>query len=95
MSHVFRVAVQYDNDNGYIEYDEEAKTVAVHLADQGKCREAIAYLSSVQTLRTQGQTLLDFQEWQAEPTESLKSFQTALGNLWVKTGVHVDWSRPT
>ena len=94
MSQVFRVAVQYDNDNGYIEYDQAAKTVTVQLANQDKCREAAAYLSSPQTLRAQGQTLLDFEEWQAVPTDDLKSFQTALGNLWVKTGVHVDWSRP-
>ena len=94
MSEVFRVAVHYENDNGFIEYDPVAKTVNIQLVTEEKCREAAAYFSTKQTLRKAHDSLVDFREWQAVPTDDLESFQAAIGHLWVNTGIHVDWSRP-
>lgn len=94
MNQVFRVAVHYESDNGYIQYDPATKTAAIELANPGKCREVMEYLTSTKTLRAARHTLVDFEEWQAIPTESLEYFKVALSRLWETTGVHIDWSRP-
>lgn len=94
MSEVFRVAVHYENDNGFIEYDPVAKTATIKLETPEKSHEATVYFSTKQTLRKAEQSLVDFREWQAVPIDDLESFQAALGHLWVTTGIHVDWSRP-
>ena len=94
MSQIFRVAVHYDNDNGFIEYDASTRQVKVQLADAGKRREAEAFFQSKQILRAAQHTLMDFIEQPGMPTDSLDNFKLALGHLWQATEVHVDWSRP-
>jgi len=94
MNNLFQVAIHYDNDNGFIEYDCASKTIKVQLEDAAKRQEVEAYLSTTQVIRAAQHTLVDFMEWQAKPNEDVRTLQLTLARLWVTTGVHVDWSRP-
>lgn len=94
MSEVFRVAIHYDKENGYIEYDQSTKLAKVFLDHSVKKPEVESFLSTTRTIRAAQTGLCDFKEWQAVPIEDLATFKLALGKLWEQTGVHVDWSRP-
>lgn len=94
MSNIFRVAVQYDNQVGYIEYDPATKQLEVKLPNEEKRQAAISFLTTKRVLRTPQQSLMNFKEWEAVPTENMESFEAALGRLWENTDVHIDWSRP-
>lgn len=94
MNDLFQVAIHYDRDNGFIEYDCVSKQIKVQLEDEAKRREVEAYLSTTQIIRAAQHTLVDFTEWQAVPNEDVRTLQLALARLWETTGVHVDWSRP-
>lgn len=93
MGEIYRVAIHYDNDCGYIEYDVETKNVKVMLADAVTRKTVEAFLHSEHLLR-EARTLRDFQDKTALPSESLASLKLALTQLWPQTGVFVDWSRP-
>lgn len=94
MSNLFQVAIHYDSDNGFIEYDCDSKQIKVQLEDAAKRREVEDYLSTPQVIRAAQHTLVDFTEWRAVPNADVRTLQLALARLWVTTGVHVDWSRP-
>lgn len=90
----FKVAVQYNNKCGYIEYDQASKTVKV-MFDDAAVRQIIeTYLAAEHVIRVPGEGLLDFHEETIRPAESVESLKTALTRIWGRTGVHVDWSRP-
>lgn len=94
MGEIYRVAIHYDNDCGYIEYDIDTKKVKVMLADAVTRKTVEAFLHSEHLLREAQRTLLDFREKTAVPTESLAALKLSLTGLWRQTGVLVDWSRP-
>ncbi len=90
----FKVAVQYNNKCGYVEYDQASKTVKV-VFDDAAVRQIIeTYLASEHVIRVAGEGLLDFKDVTIRPAESVEQLKTALTRIWGKTGVHVDWSRP-
>ncbi|HWR43535.1 hypothetical protein [Sporomusa sp.] len=94
MQENFKVAVQHNNQCGYIEYDEASKTVKV-VFDNAATRQIIeTYLASEHVIRVAGEGLLDFKDVTVRPAESAEHLKTALTRIWEKTGVHVDWSRP-
>lgn len=94
MSNLYRVAVHYNGDNGYIEYDKGAKTVRVALRE-GQVRQAAeAYFAAAMTIAVPQTGLTDFAPRVIQPKESVEEFELAMTRLWEKTGVHVDWSRP-
>jgi hypothetical protein len=93
MGELYRVAIHYDNDCGYIEYDLETKSVKVMLADAVTRKTVEAFLHSKQLLR-EALTLREFQDKIALPTENLALLKSSLTMLWQQTGVFVDWSRP-
>jgi hypothetical protein len=94
MQNNFKVAVQYNNQCGYIEYDEESKSVKV-VFDNAATRQIIEnYLASEHVIRVAGEGLLDFKDVTIRAAESAEHLKTALTRIWEKTGVHVDWSRP-
>ena len=94
MSEIFRVAVQYDNQVGCIEYDPTTKKLDIKLPNEAKRQAAIDFLTTKRVLHAPQHSLTDFTEWEAVPTEDMKSFEAALGRLWENTDVHIDWSRP-
>lgn len=94
MADNFRVAISYQKDLGYIEYDEAAKKAIVHLAnDEGKAR-AEQYLAETHEIQVPHQTLMDFTAITVDPQEDVESLKLALTRLWNFTHVQVDWSRP-
>lgn len=94
MEENFKVAVQYNNQCGYVEYDRASKTIKV-VFDDAAVRQIIeTYLASEHVIRVAGEGLLDFKDVTIRPAESVDSLKTALTRIWGKTGVHVDWSRP-
>ena len=90
----YSVAVSYGNDLGWIEYDDSAKKILVHLANEEGKKKAEAFLSQKLTLKVPHETLMDFTEETIDPAASRRNFELALSRLWEKTMVHVDWSRP-
>ena len=89
-----RVAVSYGNDLGWIEYDEAAHTITVHLENAEGRKKAEDFLAQPLTVEVPHETLMDFTKETIEPAASLQNFTLALTRLWEATGVHVDWSRP-
>ncbi|HWR41024.1 MAG TPA: hypothetical protein VN611_16150 [Patescibacteria group bacterium] len=94
MGELYRVAIHYDNDCGFVEYDTAEKQLRVLLDHEEKRRETEAYLMQRHTIRKAGQRLLDFSEVDILPVDNLEDLKLALTRLWQKTGVYVDWSRP-
>ena len=94
MENIFSVAISYNNALGYVEYDEEKKTIAVTLGDDEGKKKTEEYLSQEHVINIPHETLRDFTAENVVPNADLKSFQLAMTRLWEETGVHVDWSRP-
>lgn len=94
MADNFRVAISYQKDLGYIEYDAVAKKATVHLAnDEGK-KLTEDYLAEPHDIRVPHQTLMDFTTVTVDPQADVASLKLALTRLWNHTKVQVDWSRP-
>lgn len=94
MQENFKVAVQYNDECGYVEYEQTSKTINV-VFDNAATRQIIEnYLAAEHTIRVPGEGLLDFTEATIRPSDSVDNMKTALTRMWIKTGVHVDWSRP-
>ena len=94
MQENFKVAVQYNDEIGYVEYEQASKTIKV-VFDNASTRQIIeTYLASEHNIRVPGEGLLDFKVVTIRPAESVDHMKTALSRIWEKTGVHVDWSRP-
>ncbi|MGI6093263.1 MAG: hypothetical protein GX348_05690 [Veillonellaceae bacterium] len=94
MADVYRVAVHYGNDNGFVEYNLETKTIKVKLANDAKRREAEEYLAKEHTIAVAGADIRDFEARQVIASQDVESFKLALTRMWEATDVHVDWSRP-
>ncbi|MEG6584266.1 hypothetical protein [Dendrosporobacter sp. 1207_IL3150] len=94
MGQLFRVAVQYKNDNGFIEYDTDTKEINVILKDESKRSEVEKYLTTEHVINAPQNTLLDFKKCLITPVNNVEDLKLALTRLWQTTGVHVDWSRP-
>ena len=94
MSVTYSVAISYQNDLGYIEYDGEAKKATVVLANEEGKRLTEDYLAKVHEIAVSHETLMDFTEETVDPQADEESLKLALTRLWNATQVHVDWSRP-
>lgn len=94
MENIYRVAVHYNKDNGYLEYAIDAKTVKVVLETAEKKIAVEQYLAAEHEINVPHETLMDFAKEKVQPLSSLESFQLALTRLWDMTDVYVDWSRP-
>ena len=94
MDKIQSVAISSRGTNGWVEYDTEAKSVQVFLADEIGKKDAEKFLSENHKIRVPHETLLDFTEEDINPLADVKSFQLTLTRMWDATGVHVDWSRP-
>lgn len=91
---IYSVAVSCRNSIGWVEYDQEAKTVKVCLDDEKAVADAEKFLSEKHEINVPHETLRDFSPVEVDPLADLESFQLALTRLWEETEVHVDWSRP-
>lgn len=90
----YKVAVQYKDECGYVEYEQATKTIKV-VFDNPATRQIIEdYMAAEHTIRVPNEGLLDFKETVIRPADSEDNMKTALTRIWEKTGVHVDWSRP-
>lgn len=94
MEDLYRVAVHYENDNGFIEYDPGSKQLNVILAAEAKKREVEQFLTAEHEINAPVHTIQDFKKCLVKPVDSLQNLKLALTRLWQATGVHVDWSRP-
>ena len=94
MQENFKVAVQYNDECGYVEYEQASKTIKVVFDNEATRQIIETYLSAEHVIRVPGEGLLDFKEVIIKPVESVDNMKTALTRIWEQTGVHVDWSRP-
>lgn len=94
MENVYRVAVHYREDNGYVEYNETAKCAKVFLETASKKAAVEAYLAEEHGINIPHETLMDFTIEKIQPLASLANFKLAMTRLWGETDVYVDWSRP-
>lgn len=94
MADLFRVAIHYGNDNGFIEYDPSNKTVKVDLANEAKRRDVEAYLAKEHIISVAQNDILDFKDVKFVPTQDVESLKTTLTRMWGAIEVYVDWSRP-
>lgn len=94
MADLFRVAIHYGNDNGFVEYEPSSKTINVELANEAKRREIEAYLAKEHIISVAQGNILDFKDEKIVPTQDVESFKTALTRMWGAIEVYVDWSRP-
>ncbi len=94
MSVTFSVAISFERDLGYIEYDNETRKATVVLANEEGKRRAEEYLSKTHEIEIPHETLMDFTAETIDPQKDEESLKLALTRLWNETKVHVDWSRP-
>ncbi len=94
MDTAFSVAISYEKDLGYIEYNAADKKANVVLANEKGKQLVEDYLHQVQAINIPHETLMDFTTEQIDPLANTENLKTALTRLWNQTGVHVDWSRP-
>lgn len=94
MGNIYRVAVHYNEDNGYLEYAIDEKIVKVVLKTTEKKTAVEEYFAVEHEINVPHETLMDFDKVKIQPLSSLENFQLALTRLWGITGVYVDWSRP-
>ena len=94
MEPTFSVAISYEKDLGYIEYDGNTREARVTLANEKGKKLTEDYLNQVHEISVPHDTLMDFTKENIEPLSDEESLKTALTRLWNNTGVHVDWSRP-
>lgn len=89
-----KVALDYQNLDGVVCYDEMTRTIRVELADEERCRAVRDYLAKPVTLNLPGPTCADpYVETSVNAADSVDDFTLALTRLWEKTGVLVQWSR--
>ncbi|MDD4600478.1 hypothetical protein SDC9_15056 [bioreactor metagenome] len=94
MAEIYRVAVHYGNDNGFVEYNLETKTIKVDLAHDEKRREAEEYLAKEHTIAVAQDGIRDFKDQKVNAAQDVESFKLALTRMWEAIDLHVDWSRP-
>ncbi|MPM49496.1 hypothetical protein SDC9_96226 [bioreactor metagenome] len=94
MADVYRVAVHYGNDNGFVEYNLETKTIKVDLANDAKRREAEEYLAKEHLIAVAQDGIRDFKDQKVIAAQDVESFKLALTRIWEAIDLHVDWSRP-
>ncbi|WP_110954921.1 hypothetical protein [Anaerosinus massiliensis] len=94
MENIYRVAIHYNEDNGYIEYAKEEKAAKVVLETVDKKEQVESYLAQTHEINVPNETILDFSKRMVNPLNSLEEFKLSLTRLWGITGVYVDWSRP-
>lgn len=92
---IFKVAAHIINqqEDGYISYDTETKQVQSHVHDDAINQQVVDYLTTEQVMHRYT-SLSQFDKVSAVPASSLENFKLALCTIWVKLGVHIDWSRP-
>lgn len=95
MEQLFRVAIDFEEHNGHVDYNLTNRSVQVVLTNEQKRQEVEAYLQQEHTIRVpQPGSLLEFSEVTVHPTDSLDTFKLALTRMWSGLGVAVQWSRP-
>ena len=94
MSDTYSVAISYGDALGWIDYDADARTATVNLADEKGRAAAEAFLAQDHEVEVPHETLMDFTKENVTPLADRESFELALTRLWNETGVQVDWSRP-
>lgn len=92
---VFSVTLNYHCHYGYVDYNSEAKTVAVVLDEQAAKKRVEDFFQKPLTLDVQeGNEVRNFVTKTLEPLASLENFKNCLTRLWVETDVLVEWSMP-
>ena len=87
----FTVTINYHGNYGYIEYDPDTKSAAVHLGVEEPRAAVEKYLAEPHTFKVcVGPTIRDFQEVTLQPLESLENFQLCLTRMWVAIDVRVE-----
>lgn len=94
MENIYCVAIHYNEDIGYVEYNEADKKAKVVLKNRDKKEEVEQFLAKEHEIKIPNKTLMDFSDTKVKALDSLESFKLAMTRLWGKTGVYVDWSRP-
>lgn len=95
MMEKFTVTINYHGNYGYIEYDPDTKSAAVHLGVEEPRAAVEKYLAEPHTFKIcVGPTIRDFKEVTLQPLESLENFQLCLTRMWVAIDVRVEWSMP-
>ena len=94
MANTYSVAISYQRDLGWIDYDGDKKTAEVHLANAEGKQLTEDWLHHKHEISVPHETLMDFTEETVDPLADVESFKLALTRLWNNTQVTVDWSRP-
>ena len=91
----FIVTLNYNCNDGFVEYNETSKTAAVTLPVAEAKAAVEQFLATPLTLDIpHGETIRDFVTETLEPLASMENFKTCMTRLWGKTGVRVEWSMP-
>lgn len=94
MENTYCVAIHFNEDIGYVEYNEVERKANVVLGDELKKTAVEEFLAKVHEIRVPQETVRDFADKKVDALADLESFKLALTRLWGQTGVYVDWSRP-
>lgn len=90
----FQVAIHYNLNYGYIEYDLPAKSARVVLNHPAKVKAVETFLKTKLRIQVPHKTVHDFALRELCHLDTLEDLKLALTRLWEYTEVLVDWSRP-
>ncbi len=92
---MYTVTLCYNQQYGYVSYDEATKKATVVLADPVAKKAVEDFLARPLELElATGSTIRDFSRERLEPLASLENFKNCLTRLWGETEVMVEWSLP-
>ena len=92
---MFTVTLCYQQEYGYVTYDEETKQATVVLGDPVAKKAVEDFLSKPLELEmATGETIRDFTRVELDPLASLENFKNCMTRLWGATEVMVEWSLP-
>ena len=92
---MFKVTLCYNQQYGYVSYDEATKKATVVLADPAAKKAVEDFLAQPLELEmATGETIRDFTKEKLDPVATLENFKNCLTRLWGATEVMVEWSLP-
>ena len=92
---MFVVTLCYNQQYGYVSYDEATKKATVVLEDAAAKKAVEDFLAKPLELEmATGATIRDFTKETLDPLASLENFKNCLTRLWGATEVMVEWSLP-
>ena len=95
MQENYKVSINVGPNYGYIQYNEQTKTIQVVFPNEKIKQLILDYLNKPQKINIpKNNSICEFEVQEKLAALSKEDFQLVLGRLWNTHKVHVNWSIP-